>query len=53
MLIMIVLLTVIVVAAGVYTGYHFGFIHKTKAYVCGAVLLWIAGVDVIVRHIMV
>ena len=53
MLIMIVLLTVIVVAAGVYTGYHFGFVHKTKAYVCGAVLLWIAGVDVIVRHIMV
>lgn len=53
MLVMVLLLTVVVVAAGVYTGYHFGFVHKTKAYICGAVLLWIAGVDVIVRHIMV
>lgn len=45
-------LTVAVVVAGIYTGYHFGFVHKTKAYACGAVLLWIAGIDVIVRHIM-
>ena len=37
---------------GVYTGYHLGFQHKTKAYVGGALLLWIAGIDVIVRHIM-
>lgn len=53
MLLMVLCLTVAVVIAGIYTGYHFGFVHKTKAYVCGAVLLWIAGIDVIVGHIMV
>lgn len=52
MLATIVLFTVAVVVTGMYTGYHFGFVHKTKAYIGGAVLLWIAGVDVIVRHIM-
>lgn len=48
----IVFLTVAVVVTGMYTGYHFGFVHKTKAYIGGAVLLWIAGIDVVVRHIM-
>jgi len=52
-LLTVLCLTVAVVIAGIYTGYHFGFVHKTKAYVCGAVLLWIAGIDVIVGHIMV
>lgn len=52
MLATIVLLTILVVITGMYTGYHFGFVHKTKAYIGGAVLLWIAGVDVVVRHIM-
>lgn len=51
-LITIVSLTIAVVITGMYTGYHFGFVHKTKAYIGGAVLLWIAGIDVIVRHIM-
>lgn len=50
-LIMIVCCTVVVVVAGMYTGYRLGFVHKTKAYIGGAVLLWIAGVDVIVRYI--
>lgn len=52
MLILVACITVMVVVMGMYTGYHFGFQHKTKAYVGGALLLWIAGVDVIVRHIM-
>lgn len=50
-LIMIVCLTIAVVVMGMYTGYHFGFEQKTKAYIGGAVLLWIAGADVIVRYI--
>lgn len=50
-LIMIVCCTIVVVVAGMYTGYRLGFVHKTKAYIGGAVLLWIAGVDVIVRYI--
>lgn len=52
MLVTIVCFTVAVVVTGMYTGYHFGFVHRTKAYVGGAILLWIAGIDVIVRHIM-
>ena len=45
-------LTIAVVVTGIYTGYHLGFEHKTKAYIAGAILLWIAGIDVIVRHIL-
>lgn len=52
-LIMIVCLTVAVVIMGTYTGYHFGFEHKTKAYIGGAILLWIAGFDVVFRYAMV
>ena len=48
----IILFSVVVVVAGMYTGYHYGFEFKNKAYVIGAVLLWIAGVDVIVRCVM-
>lgn len=51
-LIMIVCLTVAVVVMGTYTGYHLGFEHKTKAYIGGAVLLWIAGFDVVFRYLM-
>ena len=52
MLLMIAGLTIAVVVTGIYTGYHLGFEHKTKAYIAGAILLWIAGIDVIVRHIL-
>lgn len=52
-LIMVICLTIAVVVAGIYTGYHFGFEHKTKAYVIGAILLWIAGFDVIFHYILV
>lgn len=49
---MMVYLSVLVVIAGVYTGYRFGFEQKRKAYTVGAVLLWIVGLDVVVRHIL-
>lgn len=52
MLLMIAGLTIVVVISGMYTGYHFGFELKTKAYIGGAILLWSAGIDVIIRHIM-
>ena len=52
MILMIAGLTIAVVVTGIYTGYHLGFEHKTKAYIAGAILLWIAGIDVIVRHIL-
>lgn len=47
-----VLLTIAFVIFGMYTGYHFGFEHKTKAYIGGAVLLCFAGIDVIMRYII-
>ena len=52
LLIMITCITIAVVITGTYTGYHFGFEHKRKAYIGGAILLWIAGFDVIFRYIM-
>ena len=51
----ILLITVIMTAGvtilGMYTGYRLGFEHKVKAYLCGGVLLIMAGVDVIARYI--
>lgn len=51
-LIMIVAITVVVVIAGMYTGYHFGYIHRKKAYVAGTVIMWAAGMDVLIRSIV-
>ena len=51
-LVTIVVISVIYIILGMYIGYHFGAEPKRKAYFLGAVLLWIAGVDVIVRYIM-
>ncbi len=52
MLVTTACVTVFMVITGIYTGYHFGFKHKNKAYVCGVILLWAAGIDVVVRHIL-
>lgn len=51
-LIMIVAFTIAVVVGGMYTGYHLGFASKTAVYVIGALLLWVAGIDVLFRRIM-
>lgn len=51
-LVMIVIFSVVFVIAGMYTGYHFGFEQKTKVYIIGAVLLWIAGIDAIIRLVV-
>lgn len=50
LLVLIILLNVGFVILGMYTGYHFGFIHKAKAYWIGAILLWIAGIENIVKY---
>ncbi len=44
--------SLLMVIAGAYTGYRFGFEQKKKAYGIGAVLLWAAGIDVIVRYVL-
>lgn len=51
-LVMVVVLTMAVVAAGMYTGYRIGFASKSFVYVAGAVLLVIAAVDVLARKIL-
>ncbi len=47
----ILIVSVVVVIGGVYTGFHFGFEIKTKAYVIGAVLLWIAGAEILLTSV--
>ena len=46
-LIMIVVCTVAFVIGGIYTGYRVGYEAKTKVYIVGALLLWVAGLDVL------
>lgn len=44
--------TAVCVILGVFTGYHFGYEQKTKAYWCGGVLFIAAGIDVIIRYLV-
>lgn len=48
----ILVITVLCVVTGIYTGYHFGYEQKTKVYLIGAVLLVAGGIDVIIRYIL-
>jgi putative Mn2+ efflux pump MntP len=45
--------TVVVVIAGLYVGYHWGYEQKTKAYAVGGVLLLAGAVDTVVRFVLV
>ena len=51
-LIMIICVTIAMVIIGLYTGYRLGFEQKSKAYIGGGALLIAAGIDVIVRYIV-
>jgi putative Mn2+ efflux pump MntP len=51
-LIMIICVTIAMVIVGLYTGYRLGFEQKSKAYIGGGALLIAAGIDVIVRYIV-
>ena len=51
-LIMIICVTIALVIIGLYTGYRLGFEQKSKAYIGGGALLIAAGIDVIVRYIV-
>lgn len=51
-LIMIICVTIAMVIIGLYTGYRLGFEQKSKAYIGGGTLLIAAGIDVIVRYIV-
>ncbi|MGN0484683.1 MAG: manganese efflux pump MntP family protein [Lachnospiraceae bacterium] len=49
---MIAAVTVAVVILGTYTGYHFGYEQKSKAYAIGGGILLAAGVDVVIKQIL-
>ena len=51
-LIMAVIVTVAFVIGGMYIGYRCGFNSKTIVYGIGTALLWVAGVDVLIRKIL-
>ena len=51
-LIMIVVVTIAFVIGGMYTGYHMGVTSKTTVYTVGAILLWIAGIDVLLQRVL-
>lgn len=51
LLAMVMLLTATGAILGVYTGLHFGFEQRGKAYLAGGTLLAIGGLDVILRYI--
>lgn len=51
-LIMIAVCTVAFVIGGIYTGYRVGYEAKTKVYIVGALLLWVAGLDVLFGRIL-
>ena len=51
-LIMIVVCTVAFVIGGIYTGYRVGYEAKTKVYIVGALLLWVAGLDVLILSLI-
>ncbi len=51
-LIMIICVTIAMGIIGLYTGYRLGFEQKSKAYIGGGALLIAAGIDVIVRYIV-
>lgn len=51
-LMMLTVLTVVFAVAGMYVGYRLGFAPKPKVYAAAAVLLWAAGIDVLVRSVM-
>ena len=51
-LIMIVVVTIAFVIGGMYTGYHMGFTSEPTVYTVGAILLWIAGIDVLLQRVL-
>ncbi len=52
MAVVILVCSILVVVAGLYTGYHFGFESKTGAYIAGALLLWVAGGEIMLHNVM-
>ena len=48
---MIAVFSIAAVVSGVYTGYRFGVGQRRMAYVLGAILLWLAGADLLLKMV--
>lgn len=48
----ILLISILMVLTGLYTGLHFGFEMKTVAYVAGAALLWGVGAEIFLHRVI-
>lgn len=46
----LLIITVLFVFLGIFTGYHFGFKHKKNAYMLGGIILIAAAFDVVIRY---
>lgn len=46
----LLIITVLFVFLGAFTGYHFGFKHKNNAYLFGGIILIAAALDVVIRY---
>ena len=49
---LILVISILMVLGGLYTGLHFGFEKKTIAYVAGALLLWGVGVEIFLTSVV-
>ena len=49
---MILIMIVVCTVAFVIAGYRVGYEAKTKVYIVGALLLWVAGLDVLIGRIL-
>ncbi len=52
LIIIIVVISIVMVVLGLYTGLHFGFENKTIAYVAGALLLWAVSLEMLLHRIL-
>ncbi|MBR5636765.1 MAG: manganese efflux pump [Pseudobutyrivibrio sp.] len=50
--VIIVVISILMVIMGLYTGLHYGFENKTIAYVIGAVLLWGVSLEMLLHRIL-
>jgi putative Mn2+ efflux pump MntP len=48
----ILVISVLMVFGGLYTGMHFGFEKKTIAYIVGALLLWGVGAEILINRVI-
>ena len=52
LIIIIIVISILMVVFGLYTGLHFGFENKTIAYLAGALLLWAVSLEMLLHRII-